>query len=256
MAGKHIVVANWKMHPKTLAEAKHLFLGVKRAVSRVRSAEAVVCPPAAFLSELRKLYAGKRISFGGQDVHAEKSGSYTGSLSAPMLKSVGAKYVIIGHSERRAAGETNNDVQKKVRAALDERLAVILCVGEQERDHEGEYLTFIKEELEVALLGVAADELRRVVIAYEPIWAIGRSAAAAMKPHDLHQIALFIRKVLSECFNREAALKATVLYGGSVEPENCGVLIKNGDVNGFLLGHASLDPTSFGDILACVYEKR
>ncbi|HEX9608589.1 MAG TPA: triose-phosphate isomerase [Candidatus Paceibacterota bacterium] len=256
MAGKSIVVANWKMHPKTLAEAKHLFLGVKKAVSRVRGVVVVVCSPAVFLAELRKLYVGKRISFGGQDVHAEKSGAYTGSTSASMLKSVGASYVIIGHSERRIAGETNEDVQEKVRAALNEHLTVVLCIGEQRRDYEGEYLTFVKDELEVALSGVAADELRRVVIAYEPIWAIGKTANEAMKPHDMHQMTLFIRKILAEQYNREVALKVAVLYGGSVEPENCEALIKDGDVNGFLVGHASLDPTSFGAILACVHEKR
>lgn len=244
------------MHPKTLAEAKRLFLGIKKVARDIRGATIVVCPPATFLSELRKLYIGKRIMFGGQDVHFERSGSHTGSISAPMLRSVGAGHVIIGHSERRLAGETNEMVQRKVRMALDEKMTVILCVGEKERDEHGEYLHMIREELNAALRGVAADELRRVIIAYEPIWAIGKSATNAMKSHDVHQMVLFIRKVLAERFNRETALKSMVLYGGSVEPDNCGELIKDGDVNGFLVGHASLDSESFGDILACVYSKR
>lgn len=257
MRTKKLLIANWKMNPKTLPEAKRLFLDVKKAIGKMTGARAVICPPAVFLPEIQKLYIGKRIAFGAQDVHTEKGGSHTGSLSAPMLRSVGASYAIVGHSERRAAGETNDDTRRKVRAALDERIAPVLCVGEQERDHNnGDHLHFIREEVETALRDIAKDELRRIAVAYEPIWAIGKSAADAMKPHDVHEMMLFVRKVLAEMFDRDTALAVPVLYGGSVEPENCDALIKEGGVNGFLVGHASLDATSFGDILACVYQKR
>jgi len=256
MKGKRIVVANWKMNPRALAEAKRLFLGVKKAVGELRGAQVIICPPAIFISELRKSYTGKRVLFGAQDVHFEKDGSYTGEVSAPMLKSVGVSHVIIGHSERRAAGETNSDVQKKVRAALDEKLTVMLCVGERERDHDGEHLHFIKEELTAALRTVAKDELKRLVVVYEPVWAIGKSFEHAMKPHDVHQMSLFVRKVLSEQFDRGAAMKVLVLYGGSVEPENAAPLLEGGDINGFLVGHASLNPTTFRDILAVIHSGR
>ena len=243
------------MNPKTLAEAKRLFLGVKKAAENLRGVLVVVCPPTVFIAELRKLYTGKRVLFGAQDVHSEKSGAHTGAVSAAMLRSVGATYAIIGHSERRAAGETNKNVQKKVRAALDERIMAILCVGELERDEHGEYLHFIKEELATALHGVAKDELKRVIIVYEPIWAVGKSFEYAMNPHDVHQMSLFILKVLSEQFDRDVAMKVSVLYGGSVEPENATALLENGDINGFLVGHASLDATTFRDILEIVHTR-
>lgn len=256
MKEKCIVVANWKMNPKTLQEAKRLFVGVKKVLDKIRGARTVICPPAIFLTELRELYVGRRIAFGTQNVHMERSGSFTGSLSAPMIKSAGATHVIIGHSERRAEGETDEQVQKKLRVALDERLTPILCVGERERDQHGDYLHFVKTELEVATKGIARDELRRVIIAYEPIWAIGRSARDAMKPHDMHQMSLFIRKVLTEQFSREVAAEVPILYGGSVEPTNAQSLLQDGNINGFLVGHASLDAKTFGDILEIAFSKR
>lgn len=243
------VVANWKLNPPTIADAKKLFVQVKKSASSMRGVRIVICPPTLYLAELRKFYVGRKIAFGAQDVFWETSGSHTGEIAPSMIKSVGGAYVIVGHSERRARGETNEMVQKKVLAALAEKLTVVLCIGEKERDKNGEYLSFLKEELNEALVGVEALSLKRIVIAYEPIWAIGKSAVHALTPERMHEMSLFIRKVLTEKYDKASALSVPVLYGGSVEPGNADALLANGDIDGFLVGHASLDATSFSSIL-------
>lgn len=244
------VVANWKMKPGTIGEAKKLFLDVKKLAPRLSNTKLVICPPVAFLSELRKLYAGTKLDFGAQDIHTEPKGSYTGEVSAAMVKSIGAAYTIVGHSEQRSLGDTNDDVNKKLRVALGEGVRVILCIGERERDNSGGYLSFLSEEVRVAFKDIARKDLRNIILAYEPIWAIGKTGKDAMQPSDVHETVLFLRKVLSELYDKKSALALPVLYGGSVEAENAEALLKEGGVNGFLVGHASLVPTEFGTILA------
>jgi triosephosphate isomerase (TIM) len=183
-------------------------------------------------------------------VFFETKGSYTGEVSAPMLASIGTEYVIVGHSERRARGENNEIVNRKVRVALLEGIDVVLCIGEEARDHGGEYLLFLTEELISALSGLKKDSLKHIAIAYEPIWAIGKTSKDAMKPSDMHEMSLFIRKILTDRYDRATALSVPILYGGSVEVENSETLLRGGEIDGFLVGHASLDPESFKEILA------
>jgi triosephosphate isomerase len=166
-----------------------------------------------------------------------------------MIKGVGADYCIIGHSERRALGETNEIVGRKVRAALRNGLKVILCVGEHERDESGRYLEFLKTELEESLAQAGRKILSQIIIAYEPIWAIGKSADQSMAPRDVHETSLFIRKILREIFKNESALKIPILYGGSVAPENTEALVRGGNVEGLLVGHKSLVPEHFNEII-------
>jgi len=241
------------MKPGSIGEAKKLFLDIKKLSSRLSSTELVICPPVAFLSELRKLYAGTKLHFGAQDIHSEAEGSYTGETSAEMVSSLGATYTIVGHSEQRVhgniKGDTNEDVNKKVGVAIEQKLTVILCVGESERNKSGEYLAFLKEELEQSLGGIPQSALQNIILAYEPIWAIGKTNEDAMKASDLHETILFLRKVLSEKYDRKIALSTPILYGGSVESENAESLLGDGGVNGFLVGHASLVPSEFKDIL-------
>ena len=243
------VVANWKMKPGTIVKAKRLFLNIKKSAVKLTRAKIVICPPVAFLSDLRSLYGGVKIEFGAQDIHFEEAGSFTGKISAEMVKSVGASYVIIGHSEVRALGETNEEVNKKVLIALKEKLKVVLCVGEQERDRQGEYLAFLTQELGEALKGVSQGELKNIIIAYEPIWAIGKTGDSAMKPTDVYETALFLRKIVSLIYDKKSALKITILYGGSVETSNSEKLLEEGGINGFLVGHASLSSVDFEIIL-------
>ena len=245
---KKLVVANWKMNPPTAVEARRLFAAAQKAAAR-RSVSLVVCPPVAYLPLFRRT---KKAALGAQDVSGEEGGGHTGEVSAAMLGGLGVSHVIIGHSERRAEGEDNAAVSKKVRAALAAGLTAILCIGERERDREAEYLSFLEEELRSALEGLSAKELKRLVVAYEPVWAIGKSAAEAMPPEDVHEMVLFVRKLLAGLFNRLAAETVPVLYGGSVELPNVRELLERGTADGLLVGHASLDARQFAEILAIV----
>ena len=247
---KKIVVANWKMHPKDFASAKKLFLSVKEVAKKLSHVQTIIAPPFVFLPDLAVLYSGHRILFAGQDVFWGKEGSFTGEISAPMLKDSGATHCIIGHSERRALGESNEDVSKKIHSAVENNLTAIFCIGESERNHhDGIYLEFLTQQIESGLSKISKRHLSRLIVAYEPIWAIGKDAKDAMKPQELHETTLLIKKVIAKMHGKSSALKVPILYGGSVEKENAQTLLSEGKVQGFLVGHASLDGEEFSEIL-------
>ena len=246
-----LIVANWKMNPATLHEARALFRGIAR-ISMPPRVTLILALPSPYLAPIAARSTGKKMSFAAQDIFPGTIGSHTGEASAPMLESVGARASIIGHSEKRALGETDEAVARKVEAALGAGLSVILCVGERERDAQGAYLTFLDGQIRSALARVPRAQVGRVTIAYEPIWAIGKSAAHAMKPHDVHQVVVLVKKTLTALFGAPAARRARVLYGGSVEGENAEALVRDGEVDGLLVGHASLDPVSFRGIVGAV----
>ena len=246
---KPIVIANWKMNPVSFKEAKKLFDEVKKGVTKIQNVQTIIAPPSIYLRDLTSKYKGSRIAFGVQNISPEKKGSYTGEISVPMVKDSGAAYAIVGHSERRAIGETNELVHKKLESALMQGMTVVLCIGESERDHDAQYLTFLKEQLTIALRSIEARFLRKLIIAYEPIWAIGKTENEAMKPHDVHQMVIFIRKILTERYDMKIAQKVPVIYGGSAEPGNAEELLRDGEIDGFLVGHASLDSKDFVEIL-------
>jgi triosephosphate isomerase (TIM) len=252
---KKIIIANWKMNPQTLKEANKLFSGVNKIASRLRNVQTVICPPYVYLSEFNRLSSGHRVALGAQDVFWEENGPHTGELSSQMLKSVGAKYVIIGHSERRAIGESNADVNKKVITALKAGLNVILCIGESKRDSQAFYLKFLREEIESALSSVPKNHLKNLIIAYEPIWAIGKTADNALSSHQMHEMYIFIRKILAEIYTKNIAFNAPIIYGGSAEPDNVKELLDNGEIDGFLVGHASLEAGQFNEILNIANKK-
>ncbi len=245
---KRLIVGNWKLHPKSLKEGERLLSGF----SAVRGVETIICPPTVFLGELRSRFKGKTLSFGAQDLFWEFSGSYTGGVSSEMLKDRGAKYVLVGHSERRALGEVNDIVNKKLLAALKGGLVPILCVGEPARDLEGGYLEFLQNQLTACLKGVSRKMLVDVVIAYEPVWAIGQSFEKAMRPEEVHETSLFIRKIISDTYRREDGHSISILYGGSVEGENAGAIVSEGNVEGVLVGHQSLKPKEFAKIIEAI----
>lgn len=246
---KKIIIANWKMNPTSKVEAKKLFNGIKKTAVSLRNVDTIICPPFIYLSELKKLYSGKKIAIGAQNVFGEVKGSFTGEINASQLKDMGATYVIIGHSERRALGETDEMVNDKLVLALKEGLNVILCIGESERDSHGKYLHFLREQITSAFLKVKPNDLSNIMIAYEPIWAIGKTGDDAITPQKLHETTLFIKRVLMDLYNKKVAMDTSIIYGGSVEPENTEALLSDGEVQGFLVGHASLDAKSFGEIL-------
>ena len=249
MNSKKIVIANWKMNPLSLTEAKRIFADTKKTANTLRNVQSVVCPPFIYLNELKNLVSGHRCAIGAQDVFFERNGAYTGEISGAMLAKAGVKYVIVGHSERRAQGETDEVVNKKTLAALKEGLHVVLCVGERERDEHARYFDFIRGELEGALKGVPKKMAEKLIIAYEPLWAIGREAKSADTPKGTFETTLFIRKILADMYDKKMAMGMPVLYGGSVNKKNANEFLAHGGVQGLLVGRASLVGAHFAEIL-------
>lgn len=238
-----LIVANWKAYVEDLKKAKKLVAAAKR-LSRMTKHDLVLAPPAPLLGAFAAANKSK-VEFAAQDVSATTGGARTGEATANAYRAAGATYAIVGHSERRAAGDTDATIGEKLSRALAQDLIPILCVGEHERDSEGRYLAFVREEITSALAGLTPKERTRVVVAYEPLWAIGKTAAFAIAESDLTEMTLYIRKVLAELLPGKSSAQSLVLYGGSVEPGNIRDLAGSSGVNGFLIGHASVDPLMF-----------
>lgn len=245
---KKLVVGNWKMNPVSLDEGKKIAREVKRAMRKVRKTQVVLCPPFTFISPLIKTSAGS-LFLGAQNVHHEEQGSFTGEVSVSQLMDFKISYIIVGHSERRKMGETEEIINRKMRSVVTSGMTAIVCVGESVRDHNGDYLNFIKQQILSSLVDIPKKLLGNVVIAYEPIWAIG--SIAAMTPRDLHEMSIFIRKVLKDTFG-DMAMSVRILYGGSVDSVNAKELVKDGDVSGLLVGRQSLKSKDFIEIIKLV----
>ncbi|MDD5439881.1 MAG: triose-phosphate isomerase [Candidatus Omnitrophica bacterium] len=243
-----IIAGNWKMY-KNVQEAVELTKGLKEMLSSMKGVEVVLCPPFTDLSEVAKVLEGSAIGLGGQDCYWLNEGAYTGEIAPRMLKSAGCTYCIIGHSERRTYfHETNETVNKKVMAALAEGLKPIMCVGETLKERE-ENRTFavVKNHVENGLKGVNGNDMDRVVIAYEPVWAIGTGRNAT--PGQAQEVHAYIRKLLGALYGESVAAKVRIQYGGSVKPENAAEIMKERDVDGALVGGASLKADSFFGII-------
>ena len=245
---KKLIVGNWKMNPRTIAEARKIFSAVKKEAGALKKTDVVMCPPSVFLGDLATSGIGK-CALGAQNVYFEKDGAFTGEISAPMLVSLKAKYVILGHSERREMGETDEFIAKKVCSALESGLFVILCVGEKERDSECLYLDILKTQIEASLAGIPKEKLARLIIAYEPVWAIGAKAKGVVLPEELLETVIFIRKVLADKYDQSVAHAVKILYGGSVDEKNAEGFMKEGGANGLLVGRASVEVKKFISIL-------
>ncbi len=244
-----LIVGNWKMNPQSADEAKTIFLGIRKASEKVKRVDTVVCPPFVLIPALEKLVAGRFATYlGAQDCFYEASGSFTGNVSPALLKHSGVNYVIIGHSERRALGESDEVVNHKTIAALTAQLKPIICVGERERDVDGKFYAQVEGQVAAALKGVRKADLKNVIIAYEPVWAIGKKESEAMTPAQLQEMAIFIKKTLVEIYDASAAT-LPVLYGGSVTSANAQGLLEVNEIEGLLVGRASLDAKDFGLII-------
>ncbi|MBI2094472.1 MAG: triose-phosphate isomerase [Candidatus Omnitrophica bacterium] len=244
---RSIIAGNWKMNA-TLREAEALVTAlVQRPIPE--TVEVVVCPPFTAISHVARLLAGSRIGLGAQDLFWESAGAFTGEISAPMLVDLGCRYVIIGHSERRTYfGETNEWVSRKLRAALAAGLAPIVCVGETLAQREAnQTMEIIDQQLTSALTGLSAADLSRLIIAYEPVWAIGTGKNAT--PEQAQEVHLFIRNGLSQRFSQQAAESVRIQYGGSVNAANAASLLQLPDVDGALVGGASLKADAFQAIV-------
>ena len=243
-----IIAGNWKMH-KTVIESIELVNLLKRSVVDINDVEIVVCPPFTSLSDVREIIMDTNIKLGAQDCYWEKEGAFTGEVSCSMLKSAGCEYVIIGHSERRQFfGETNETVNKKAKAALKEGLKPIVCVGEKLADRQsGKTFDVVKDHVTNSLSGLTREDMLKVVIAYEPVWAIGTGVNATKEQAE--EVHKYIRGLLREMYDEEIANSVRIQYGGSVKPENIRGLIAEEDVDGALVGGASLKADSFAQII-------
>lgn len=242
-----MVIGNWKMNPETLKEAIALNDGIKKKLGSVKKAIAVMCPPALYFSQLKTKTASKKFFYGLQNIAKDKSGAFTGEISASMARHSGAAYVIVGHSERRTLGETDDEICKKIEAALSEGIHPILCVGEPKMEDGAGYVSFIKNQLARCLACVPASSITDVIIAYEPLSAIG--AKHPVTSYEIHQRNIFIKKVLADMYGKAKAFDVTILYGGSANAENAKELVDGGEVDGLLVGRASLDVDEFIGIL-------
>lgn len=243
---KPVIIGNWKMN-KTLDEAKIL---ISEILSQEldNSVEKVVCIPYIYITEIRKLLDGTYIGLGVQNMFYEKSGAYTGEISPIMLKSCGVSYVILGHSERRTIfNETDDIINKKVKAALQNNLIPILCCGESlEERNSGTEKDVVKRQINNSLFGISKSEIEKVIIAYEPIWAIGTGLTASSD--DAEEMIKFIREILNDIYG-EISLKVRIQYGGSVKPNNIKDLMQKENIDGALVGGACLESKSFCELI-------
>ena len=241
---KPFISGNWKMY-KTIPEALELVKAIKGASPELTEAELVVIPPFTILSEVAKIIEGTSVQLGAQNVFWEEKGAFTGEISPFMLKDAGCQYAVIGHSERRQYfGETNETVNRKIKAVLAYELIPIMCIGESLEEREKEKtIEKVETQISEGLEGIGKEEISRIIIAYEPIWAIGTGLTAT--PAQAEEVHSFIRGKLAEKYGNETASCAILLYGGSVKPANTYSLLKEKNINGALVGGASLEADSF-----------
>lgn len=237
------IAGNWKMH-KSIAEGIAFIDAVKDQIAGTQ-VEVAVCAPYILLQDLVKAAQGTNIKIAAQNMHFEDTGAFTGEVSSAMLKEIGVTHVVIGHSERRQYfAETDETVNKKVIKALQESLVPIMCIGELLEEREaGIEKDIVKGQLLKGLQGVASDQLAQVVIAYEPVWAIGTGKTASAE--DANDMIAFIRQTLSEAYNDEVSEEVRIQYGGSVKPSNIEEIMNMSDIDGALVGGASLKAEDF-----------
>jgi len=243
------IAGNWKMNLDR-ASAIALAEGVANKADSVEGIDLAVCPPNVYLEAVARAVAGSRVALGAQNMYHEPNGAFTGEISAAMLCDLGCTYVILGHSERRhVMGETDEDVNKKVHAAVDAGLTPIVCIGELLGQREaGRTLEVIRRQLDGSLGGLSSGQMGRIVIAYEPVWAIGTGKVAT--PRQAEEVHLDLRKIMEERYNNEVAQSVRIQYGGSVKPDNAADLLGQPNIDGALVGGASLESDSFMGIIA------
>lgn len=247
--GRPLIVGNWKMNMNR-ASAVALAEGIAQKSSATTAVDLAVCPPSCYLDVVRCALAGSNVALGAQNMYHEREGAFTGEISAAMLCDLGCRYVILGHSERRhILGETDEAINKKVFAALAAKLIPIVCVGELLAEREaGQTMAVNRRQLEGSLAGLDAEQMGVVVVAYEPVWAIGTGRVAS--PQQAEDVHLGLRKLIEERYNSAIAGSVRILYGGSVKPDNAAELLKQPNINGALVGGASLKVDQFLGIAA------
>ena len=251
---KTVIAGNWKMN-MTATETKKFAEEIKKIMPRAKWCETLICVPACNISTATKAFKDLRISVGAENVYFEEKGAYTGEVSADMLKDLGVKYVIVGHSERRQYFcETDQTVNKKVHAVLNAGMNPIICVGESLEQREMDLtMEYVAYQVKAALNGIDATQLRRCIIAYEPIWAIGTGKTATAE--QAQEVCEGIRAVIRKIYGARPARAVSILYGGSMNAKNAYELLAQPDIDGGLIGGASLKPADFATIIAATNQE-
>ena len=245
---KPLIAGNWKMF-KTIPEAKALVEGLKNSLKGVSDTEVLVCPPFTALFTVAETLKGSNISVGSQNLYWEKKGAFTGEISPDMLTDAGCKYAVVGHSERRQYfAETDETVNKRMKAAFAAGLVPVVCIGETLSEREsGTTFKVIERQVKNGIAGLTPEQAKTLVIAYEPVWAIGTGKTAT--PQQAQEVHAYIRSIYSQVYGAPAADAIRILYGGSVKPDNASEIMKQTDVDGALVGGASLEIESFTKIV-------
>lgn len=243
-----IVVANWKMNPQSQKEAEVLLNTISKDIDKLKNKKIIICPPFPFLSIFNKL-KNKKIIIGAQNVSSSPEGSFTGEVSPKMLISMGVKNVIVGHSERRALGEDDKIINEKILNLLKFKISPILCIGERQRDKEGLYLSFIENQIKTCLNKVPKNQMSNIIIAYEPIWAIGQDSVRVATREEFIEIQIFIKKIISDIYDSRVAHSVPILYGGSVNSINAKFFTEDNGADGLLVGRDSLNSKKLSAIL-------
>jgi triosephosphate isomerase len=246
---KKVIAGNWKMN-MNLHQSQKLVSEILNGLGKDSKTEVIVCPPFTSLSEVSSLLKGTQVKLGAQNMYYEESGAYTAEISAEMLKSVGCEYVILGHSERRIIfNEPDDLINKKIKTALTKSLKPIFCIGELlEQRESGKTMEVVSSQVEKGLEGITSEQMKNVIIAYEPVWAIGTGKTAT--PQQAQEVHLFIRELVAKKYSTSVAENLIIQYGGSVKPDNSGELLSQKDIDGALVGGACLKADSFLSIIA------
>jgi len=241
------VIGNWKMNPATLTAAKELFNTTKKTAKKHPAVKVAIAAPFVYLADLQKLAKGSEVVLAAQNMHQTSLGAHTGEISSLMLKQYGVESVILGHSERRSAGETDKEIVEKITAAFKNKLQPIVCIGETVRDNDAKFYGVVEAQIKAVLGSIPKNKFKEIIFAYEPVWAIGTGLTAT--PADIEEMRLYIQKVLTNEVGRQAALKTTIIYGGSVNKDNAATILAETGMQGFLVGGASLKAVDFSAII-------
>jgi len=245
---KKLIIGNWKMNPQSQKEAEILFKSISQYIKDTKNVEIVICPPFPLISILQK-FKNRKITLGAQNSFSEQKGAYTGEVSPILLRDIGVKYIITGHSERRSQGESDETINKKIITILRSKLTPVLCVGESIRNNDGAYLSVIKQQLMSDLQGISKSQIKNIVIAYEPVWALSSTVDRHdATPHDFEEMKIYIKKVLTDMFGVSSVASVRIIYGGSASKDNAELFLKTG-ADGLLPGKASLDARNFSKII-------
>jgi triosephosphate isomerase len=246
---KLIIAGNWKLNAGAAEDAKTLAQGIADKHGKTTAVDIVFCPPFTSLREVAGVVSGTNIGLGGQNMYPKSDGAVTGEISPLFLKDTGCQYVILGHSERRTIfKESNEFINEKVKCALDNGLIPILCIGETEQERvDGKTEAVVEDHLKGGLAGLSAEQVKGIVVAYEPVWAIGTGKTAT--PEDAQSVHAHCRKIIAGLYDEDTAQAVRIQYGGSVKADNAGVLLTQPDIDGALVGGAALKVDSFCGII-------